>query len=540
MISTFLLIERITPHGVQITTDSVYYIEGGQNIVEGDGFSFSGYDLATDTHLSETLAGRPPVLAYTYALMNLVGVHPSVSPIILSIICWVIFILGIVCLTNKMSNINTATFAAAVVSISFPYAEIFNSAWTEVMYLPILIGVLIVIYDIPNIKGGRLYSRLLQLSTIVSLLIFIRYSGIVVAVSILTWWFIIRIKRISISKLVLELIILSLPLVVFMLWLFANDPFVTGGSGFGNHFSTNISFKSIIVSDVISGALLIIPSATIFQIIETFGMVSVFIYLLPLGMFIRYAKLGIRENKTGQNDNNIAYFIFVFSIFTIVFHSVLPLISISYPFREIRYFAPLMVVAQISFLVFISRIVGRKIKYVILSYTIFIFIILLSTSIIPLKDGLALSKSNFPIQILDRHSKEFGSIRLLSNRHTQVWHEPDTPRSRDLIISSPELANRLKRMGTDTIIFSNAKFSSQGNSNKADYRGMYCGFNKNSIHNVKLLLDLQIEDIPNKVFIILAEFDSWRPSYEKYFSLIENMGIDLNHEKLGDFDVFWR
>ncbi len=128
----FVLVLVGTPHGIGVTHDSVYYIDGARNIVCGNGYMTDGLHGTP-----EPITHWPPLLSLVLALLGLSGIDPWVASRWLNA-----SLFGVnVCLTGYLvRRYGTGSWSAAVLAmvltlVSFDFLQVHCMAWSEPLFV---------------------------------------------------------------------------------------------------------------------------------------------------------------------------------------------------------------------------------------------------------------------------------------------------------------------------------------------------------------------------------------------------------------------
>jgi hypothetical protein len=163
-----------------------------------------------------------PLLAFAFALLQWVGVPFALTPPVLALVCWVALLSGISFLAYRLSSSPLVVAASLIVaSLTHAYLRIYESALSEMLFLPLLAWIVALLVGLPRQAHSPL-PTLARVTVLLALLLLTRYVGIVLFAAIVGWWAWWRILQRRWQHLSRELLILSLALVPFALWIGRN------------------------------------------------------------------------------------------------------------------------------------------------------------------------------------------------------------------------------------------------------------------------------------------------------------------------------
>lgn len=187
-VSTFFLYLLVWNHGSRLSSDAIVYLRTAQGIAQGEGFGRHMYVPASDASEFVPTTHYPPLLSMLYAAGALPGLNWYAVPPMLSLICWVALLSGMGLLAYRLSR--SAFMSALVVLLAAMtpnFWVIFQHAWSEVVFLPLLVWLMVVLVDLPGREQGRRW-RLILAALLLALLMLTRYVGVFVLGAALLWW----------------------------------------------------------------------------------------------------------------------------------------------------------------------------------------------------------------------------------------------------------------------------------------------------------------------------------------------------------------
>jgi hypothetical protein len=279
VVSTLVLCLATIPHGVSINPDAPFYLETGYNFAHGQGMRMPIYAPDTDTIRLVPITHFPPFLPLLYALGLYVGISWYEVPTIISIIGWIAFISGVGMLTYRLGRSAVTTAVVLILTAMAPsFFDIFTSSYSEVVFLPLLVWLMIVLIDLPRQEQGW-YWRLGIAAILLAMLILTRYVGVFVLAAVGLWWVWWHIRRPG--KLIKGGLLLSGSLLPFLAWTVRNA--LQSDEVMGVHFAESThSFMRGIAAMFYQSVSVLMPTTNFESMQRNFGTVITLILLLAL------------------------------------------------------------------------------------------------------------------------------------------------------------------------------------------------------------------------------------------------------------------
>lgn len=234
-VSTMLLYLIVWEHGAILAADSISYLGGAIGLFHGEGISFGLLEDSGNTIVINYMTHYPPLLSVIYALLLWLGVPYIYVPAVLTLICWVILLLGIGTLAYRLyPSPRIAALVVVLAAFTHAYLWIFQQAMSEVLFLPLLVWLMVVLTGLhEREQHQRVY--LAGAVVLLALVLLTRYVGVFVLAAVVLWWCWVRAYQRRWRLLLLELCALSLSALPLAAWLLRNR-YVKGWI-VNNHFS---------------------------------------------------------------------------------------------------------------------------------------------------------------------------------------------------------------------------------------------------------------------------------------------------------------
>jgi hypothetical protein len=191
-------------------TDSIRYLNGGINLVYGHGVSLRTYDIGADEIIYERITHHAPLLSVGYALLIWLGIPFAHVPTVFALLNWVLLLSGMGVFTYRFCQ---QPLAAAMVvitaSVTFSFLTIYTIAFSEVLFLPLLIWSMVVLLDLHQRERGVLLW-LGGAAVLLALMTLTRLVGGVLLAAVLLWWAWGRLYQGQLKRLIWEMPVLGL------------------------------------------------------------------------------------------------------------------------------------------------------------------------------------------------------------------------------------------------------------------------------------------------------------------------------------------
>ncbi|NJO06190.1 MAG: hypothetical protein HC876_12095 [Chloroflexaceae bacterium] len=225
--STALLATLAWRYGVLFSHDSFRYVSAALN---AGIFRYSYYDSQLDVifrGVPHTAHAPLPSAIYGFPISRGLPMHLVLIGV--SLVAWAAFLLATALLTVRLSASGVlAAFAGVLAGSTTAYLGLFQTAMSEIIFLPLLLLLMAVLTDLPTrTRHGWLW--LLAATGLLALLPITRYAGIFFVAAVVLWWCWWRLYQRRIGRLLLELPLLALAALPLALWLVRNY-LVTAGS----------------------------------------------------------------------------------------------------------------------------------------------------------------------------------------------------------------------------------------------------------------------------------------------------------------------
>lgn len=319
-ISTSFLYLTIWEHGVRISPDSTAYLTTGYNFFSGKGLSITAYQPETDTITTVPTTHFPPLLSMTYAGVYGLGFYWPDVPAVVSLIGWVVFLSGIGWLTYRLSNSPLIAALVIFLAASTPHFwEVFQHAWSEVLFLPLLVWLMIVLTDLPEQQRWR--WRLVLATVLLALLMLTRYVGIFVLAAIIVWWM--WCNRQNIAKLMSGTMILACSALPLLAW-FMRNALQPDTGVLGRHLlGSTQSFGDGLLAMVTEGVSIFMPTTTYFSLRAQYSQWFIFLAVFAFGallifIFWRYSPVKQKEFFSPHRTPIWIFLAFYVSLYTFV------------------------------------------------------------------------------------------------------------------------------------------------------------------------------------------------------------------------------
>ncbi len=169
--------------------DSFIYLRTGLHLAWGDGLGIYRYYADTDSVRFVFTSHYPPLTSLTYSILAQLGnLSPSMLPVIVSLIGWVTMLAGIGVFTYQQSKSPLlAVLTIILPATSFNLWFIFLHAMSEPIFLPLLIWLMVLTYNLPQREQGRGW-RFIGVVLVLMLMMLTRYVGVIVLAAVMLWW----------------------------------------------------------------------------------------------------------------------------------------------------------------------------------------------------------------------------------------------------------------------------------------------------------------------------------------------------------------
>ncbi len=187
--STYVLYLLVGTEGVLIDPDSHLYVGSAINLLRTGDLAHFTYEVESGFH-AEPLTHYPPLMPLCYALLMVLGVAPSVAPIVMSLLGWPVLLAGVGVLAYRLSR-SRALAVLAVVPLAFSYdlLSVFRYSKSEVIFLPLLVWAMASLVDLPRRRGGaEALKGWAVASALLASLMLTRYPGGFVWLAAGAWW----------------------------------------------------------------------------------------------------------------------------------------------------------------------------------------------------------------------------------------------------------------------------------------------------------------------------------------------------------------
>ncbi|MEM7532469.1 MAG: hypothetical protein AAF639_09840 [Chloroflexota bacterium] len=422
----------------------------GVSFYEGQGFRRPVYDFETDV-ITWTVDGRMELTSVVYAFLMSVGISAYDVPSVVSILGWLMFLTGTGVLAYRLSSsVATTIITLLTTSITWSHLTIFQTAVSEVIFLPILVWTLALFVDYPT-TNKRNYSRLILCTVLLAFLMLTRYSGGFLFGGIglwLLWWRIYQNKFWQSIPEFLTLFCACLPAIAVILYKQRYFLNVVSGNDDAQH-----TFLVGLVAVIRSCLQLFIPAVhhpsttKITQGEDLFFFYLVPIYLL-LGVGLLYAFWQMRGRIAGVITPPRSPIIILASIYLGLYVLLQPVMIFS-P-MDFRDSTTLLALLQ-PWLIFIFTQTMWQIRFAVI-YLLFNYLIVLAPVITAnFSQGMPDLLSLSPPRIHDL-SGQTKKIDTLLAQGVPEWLIIRSPRAKTLPIHHQDLIEYLKRYKSDVVI----------------------------------------------------------------------------------------
>lgn len=188
-VSTAFLYRAVGEHGTLFSPDSTIYLRTAMNTAAGAGVGMIHYAPLSDSLVFQPTTHYPPLLSLIYAAVLVTGmIPPALVPSLVSLVAWVLFLAGIGTLTYRLGGAPLAAALAVVLAALTPnFWFVFLHAFSEVVFLPLLVWLLVLLVDLPTRQRHR-FLWLAGAAGVLALLLLTRYVGVLVLAAVLLWW----------------------------------------------------------------------------------------------------------------------------------------------------------------------------------------------------------------------------------------------------------------------------------------------------------------------------------------------------------------
>jgi hypothetical protein len=175
--------------GVRLTPDSGWYIRTALSFFHGQGLGLTLYHPAADSISYMPTTHFPPLLPLVYSLGLAAGLDAALVPVLVSLAGWSALLSGMGLLAYRLGGSSTAAVLAVLLAaMTHGFWLVFQHAWSETLFLPLLVWLMVVLVDLPQQQGRRRRERLLAAAMLLAALMLTRYAGVFVYAAVLLWW----------------------------------------------------------------------------------------------------------------------------------------------------------------------------------------------------------------------------------------------------------------------------------------------------------------------------------------------------------------
>ncbi len=186
----YVLASAIWQHGTKlIPMDSFIYLRTGFHLASGDGLGIIHYYPDTDSRQFVPTTHYPPLIPLVYSVLALgLNIHPDTLPTIVSLVGWIAMLAGIGVFTYQLSKSPLiAALTVILPATSYGTWFAFLHAMSEPLFLPLLIWLMVLTYNLPQREYGY-RIRFVGVVLVLMLLMLTRYVGVVVLAAVMLWW----------------------------------------------------------------------------------------------------------------------------------------------------------------------------------------------------------------------------------------------------------------------------------------------------------------------------------------------------------------
>ena len=447
--STAILYLLLWDGGVRLSPDSRWYLAAGINLHQGNGLILPYYDAAADTVILRPLVHYPPLPSILYSFLMFLGVSPLNVPTVVSLLAWVLLLSGIGLLTYRLSKSQViATFAIILAAITYPYLVVFEYAWSEVIFLPLVLFLMVTLVDLPKRERGTIFCLVIA-AVILALLMLTRYIGVFVFASVLAWWCWWRVSQRQTRKLVVESAILSVAALPLLAWI-ARNALLTGRP-LGEHLGpSRYTFADGLIRAAHESASVVLPATRPAHVWHILGWAGLLVYLVPfvVGGYLLWRYKPERRQITDPTRTPLPVFLAVyFALFTVAqpFFSFWPM--------DQRFMAVALCLIQpwlLSMLVRAPRHWSNKFLFGYVALNLILIVVPLTRKGIP--DWIAVNPPGFR-DLADRHP----DVVEYSYAGIPEWLMVTPPRTRDLANHHRDLIEFLQPFDGEVSIVTNER-----------------------------------------------------------------------------------
>lgn len=177
----FWIMQQLTPFGAAVTPDSLAYMEMARNLADGHGLSLSNYSIENRNDYY-TVTVWPPLYPAVLSLL-VVNADTAVMPMVsaglgtfLLLVCSMLWFFGF---KKQFKNSQISVFLTILICLSLPVITIFTHAWSEVLFVPLLLTSILVASYIVDKKSKVHPVLYIGLALLLAAVFYVRYIGII-------------------------------------------------------------------------------------------------------------------------------------------------------------------------------------------------------------------------------------------------------------------------------------------------------------------------------------------------------------------------
>lgn len=446
-ISTFILYLTVWEHGVRVSPDSNTYLRTGYSFSQGQGLGMTVYQPETDTIIFMPTTHYPPLLPIAYAAGLFAGFNWYDVPALISLISWVVFLVGIGWLTYRLSH--SALIAALIVfltTITPHFWVVFLHAWSEVLFLPLLVWLMIILVDLP-FQPQNGYRRLGLATVILALLMLTRYVGVFVFAAVMLWWAWWHLRQTP--KLIAGGLILSCAALPLAAWVVRNT--FQSESILGHHRAASThTFTAGLQAMASEGVSVLLPSTTFFALRQNYRQESIILILFILFVALVFIFWQYRPKESIRLFAPHRTPIFIFLLFYVALYTVAQPFFLFWPI-DIRDMTTILCLSLPCLGALLAWLPAKGWSYILISSYVAVNAVFAFGPL--LTNGMPWWVSVFPPRIDDVTQMRGAPVYRAGGLVSYLITNP--PRTKTLVNNHPEMLDWLQSLDEHVVVFTN-------------------------------------------------------------------------------------